>query len=57
MAEDQVGAVQKLLALPEDYKLAAVVLIGRQKGYPKIPRVKRRPEWNWLHRNKFGTKP
>jgi len=55
-AEDQT-AVQKLLGLPEDYQLAAVVLVGRQKGYPKVPTVKRRPEWSWLHRNKFGTKP
>ena len=55
-AEDQV-AVEKLLGLPVDYKLAAVVLIGRQKGYPKVPKVKRRPEWSWLHRNQFGTKP
>ena len=54
--EDQI-AVEKLLGLPEDYKLAAVVLVGRQKGYPKVPKVKRRPEWSWLHRNQFGTNP
>ena len=53
--EDQVE-VEKLLALPEGYKLAAVVLVGRQKGYPKVPKLKRRPEWRWLHRNKFGNK-
>jgi len=55
-AEDQ-AAVETLLGLPEDYKLAAVVLVGRQKGYPKIPKIKRRPDWSWLHRDKFGTKP
>jgi nitroreductase len=54
--ENQI-AVEKLLGLPEDYKLAALVLIGRQKGYPKIPKVKRRPEWSWLHLNRFGTNP
>lgn len=54
--EDQI-AVEKLLDLPEDYKLAAVALIGRQKGYPKIPKLKRRPEWSWLHRDRFGVKP
>ncbi len=54
-AEDQ-AEVEKLLGLPEDFKLATMVLIGRQKGYPKVPKVKRRPEWIWLHRNKFSTK-
>lgn len=54
-AEDQI-AVEKLLGLPEGCKLAAVVLVGKQKGYPKVPKVKRRPEWSWLHRNNFGTK-
>ena len=54
--EDQT-AVENLLGLPEDYKLATMVLVGRQKGYPKVPKVKRRPEWSWLHRNHFGTKP
>jgi nitroreductase len=54
--EDQI-AVEKLLGLPEDYKMAAVVLVGRQKGYPKVPKLKRRKEWSWLHRNRFGVKP
>jgi 5,6-dimethylbenzimidazole synthase len=55
-AEDK-AAVEKLLGLPEDIRLAAAVLVGKQKGYPKIPKVKRRPEWSWLHRNRFGNKP
>ena len=50
-------AVEKLLGLPENYRLAAVVLVGKQKGYPNLPTVKRRPDWSWLHRNHFGTKP
>ena len=54
--EDQV-AVEKMLGLTEEYKLAAMVLIGRQKGYPKIPKIKRRKEGSWLHRNHFGTTP
>ncbi len=49
-------AVEKLLGIPEDYKLAAVVLVGRQKGYPKIPKIKRRPDWSWLHHNRFGIR-
>ena len=40
-----------------DYKLAAMALVGRQKGYPKVPKVKRRKEWSWLHRNRFGARP
>lgn len=51
------AAVEKLLGLPENFTLAAVVLVGKQKGYPDLPKVKRRPEWSWLHRNHFGTKP
>ncbi|MEW6184364.1 MAG: nitroreductase family protein [Thermodesulfobacteriota bacterium] len=51
--EDQ-EAVEKLLGLPEGYKLTAVVLVGKQKGYPKIPKLKRRPDWSWLHQNRFG---
>ena len=54
--EDQ-AEVEKRLGLPKDYKLATMILVGRQKGYPRIPKVKRRPEWSWLHRNCFGTKP
>jgi nitroreductase len=54
--EDQ-EAVERLLGLPKEYKMAAVVLVGRQKGFPKIPKLKRRPEWSWLHQNRFGTRP
>lgn len=53
-AEDQ-AAVEKLLGLPEGYRLATMVLIGRQRGYPRFPKIPRRPEWSWLHRNKFGN--
>jgi len=51
------AAVEKLLGLPENYRLVAMVLVGKQKGYPNLPKIKRRPEWSWLHRNHFGTKP
>ncbi len=50
-------AVEKLLGLPENCRLAAVVLVGKQRGYPDLPGIKRRPEWSWLHRNHFGTRP
>ncbi len=49
-------AVEKLLGLPDGYELATVMLIGVQEGYPKkFPAPQRRPEFSWLHRNKFGT--
>ena len=51
------AAVEKLLGVPENYRLAAVVLVGKQKGYPDLPRIKRRPEWSWLHRNRYEIKP
>jgi nitroreductase len=43
---------EKLLGLPDDCLLAAVVLIGKQKGKP--PKIKRRPDFSWLHADKFG---
>ena len=54
-AEDQ-KAVEELLELPQGYRLATMVLIGKQKGYPKQPKIKRRADFIWLHRNKFGNK-
>ncbi len=50
-------AVEKLLGLPEGYKLATVMLIGVQEGYPNTnyPKPPRRPEFSWLHQNKFGV--
>lgn len=50
-------AVEKLLGLPDGYKLATMVLVGVQKGYPraKTPQIPRRSEFSWLHRNRFGT--
>jgi len=51
------AAVEKLLGLPDGYRLATMVLIGVQTGYPRVktPQIPRRPEFSWLHRNKFGT--
>jgi nitroreductase len=50
-------AVEKLLGLPGNYHLATMLLIGVQKGYPriKIPQIPRRPDFSWMHRNQFGT--
>ena len=55
--EDQ-EAVEKLLGLPDGYELASILLIGVQEGYPKkFPEVSRRPDFSWLHRNRFGSAP
>jgi 5,6-dimethylbenzimidazole synthase len=55
--EEHKEAVEKLLGIPEGYELATVVLIGVQEVYPgkKYPDIPRRPEFSWLHRNRFGS--
>ena len=55
--EEHQEAVEKLLGIPEGYKLATVMLIGVQEGYPKekYPAASRRPDLSWLHRNRFGS--
>ena len=57
--EEHQEAVEKLLGIPEGYELATVVLIGVQEGYPKekYPDVPRRPDFSWLHRDRFGSAP
>lgn len=51
--------VEKLLGIPEGYELTTVLLIGVQEGYPnlKYPDRVRRPDFSWLHRNRFGSAP
>jgi len=55
--EEHKEAVEKLLGIPEGYELATVLLIGVQEVYPekKYPDIPRRPEFSWLHRNRFGS--
>lgn len=52
--------VEKLLGLPENYELTALLKIGvpGEKGFArnKNPRAPRRPEFSWLHKNRFGNK-
>ena len=49
-----------LLGLPENYELTALLKIGvpGEKGFArnKNPRAPRRPEFSWLHKNRFGNK-
>jgi|WetSurMetagenome_2_1015567.scaffolds.fasta_scaffold714373_1 nitroreductase len=48
--------VEDLLKLPEGYSLATMVLIGKQRGHQRstAPRILRREDFSWLHRNQFG---
>ncbi|MDW7738787.1 MAG: nitroreductase family protein [Bacillota bacterium] len=44
--------VERLLGLPEGYKVATVMLVGMQDGPPNEKIL--RPESSLVHRNKFG---
>jgi len=55
---DHQKEVEKLLGVPEEYRLVTVCLIGVQEGFPdkfKEARRPRRKEFSWLHRNRFGS--
>ena len=49
--------VEKLLGITEGYKLTALMKFGvpAEEGIPrdKIPYAPRRPEFSWLHKNRF----
>jgi len=42
---------EKVLGLPGEYELTCVLKIGVPKEEAQPP--ERRPEWSWLHKNKF----
>jgi nitroreductase len=47
-------AVEELLAVPDTHELATVLALGVPEGIP--PKVGAdRPEFSWLHKNKFGN--
>ncbi len=48
---EQEMEVKKILGIPEDYELAAVLKIGEPGEKPSPP--PKRPEFSWLHRNRF----
>ena len=50
-------AAEKVLGLPPEYELATVMVIGEPVSVPDKPRgAATRPEFDWLHINKFGAK-
>lgn len=55
--EEHKKEAEKVLGLPEDYELTAVLKIGvpGEKGFSrdKNPWGPRRPEFSWLHKNRF----
>ncbi len=56
--DEERAMVGKLLGLPEDCHLTAVLKIGvrGEDGYPreKNPYATRRREFSWLHKNRYG---
>ena len=55
---DSDKAVEKILGLPDEYELATVLVIGVPVSMPKEkeePRGGDRPDFSWLHINRFGS--
>jgi nitroreductase len=56
--EEKKEAAERLLGLPPDYELTAVLKLGEpgEEGFPRErnPFSPRRPEFSWLHRNRFS---
>jgi nitroreductase len=48
---EQEKTVNKILGLPQDYELAAVLKVGEPAENPVRPAP--RPEFSWLHKNQF----
>jgi 5,6-dimethylbenzimidazole synthase len=50
------SAVEKMLGVPDSHELATVLALGIPEGIP--PKVgEDRPEYSWLHVNRFGDTP
>jgi hypothetical protein len=55
LREEHKIAMEKLLGLPEDHELATMVLIGVKGEEPGERVGVVRPDFSWLHKNRFGT--
>lgn len=55
LREEHKIMAEKLLGIPEDFELATMILIGVKGEEPSEQRYKVRPEFSWLHKNKFGN--
>jgi nitroreductase len=49
--DEEKKEVEKIFGLPGDYELTCVLKFGVAEGVGAIP--KKRPEFSWLHKNKF----
>ena len=57
LREEHQIAVEKLLGIPEDYELATMVLVGMPAEVPRKGEFgQTRPDFSWLHRNRFGIR-
>jgi nitroreductase len=56
LREEHQIAVEKLLGIPDDHELATMMMIGVPAGIPNRREFGAdRPEFSWLHRNRFST--
>jgi nitroreductase len=51
--EKEKEAVEKILGIPESHELTALMKFG-VPAKDKHPTPKRRPDFSWLHKNRFG---
>ena len=56
LKDESKKAVEKILGLPEEYELATMMIIGVPVSMPqKRQSGVDRPDFSWLHVNKFGS--
>lgn len=53
--EKEKKAVEKLLEIPDSHELTAIMKFG-VPAKENHPTPKRRPDFSWLHKNRFGEK-
>ena len=51
----QKDEAQKVLGLPEGYEIIAILKVGVPVG-ETVPTPSKRPEFSWLHKDRFGNK-
>jgi nitroreductase len=57
LREEHKVAVEKLLGIPDDYELATMVMVGVPAEVRQTKEFRgTRPDFSWLHRNRFGAR-
>jgi hypothetical protein len=54
--EEHKIAVEKILDIPEDCELTTVLLLGETEEKPGAKKIGLRPDYSWLHKNRFGNR-